>query len=281
MAGPGCSGKVAIELNPENADRFINCCLAVLKESGFRRIALFGESDSNGVNEDFVAFNNVLTVAITLGLTFAEAMLLPDKAVRYYKQETLKGEYAPFLAQRITEEENKVNMQTWITSIPPETLSSLLNCLISVQYKIAENTIQINAILQILQWLTNNTSGVNQNQFERALVLMNGDIETQQAPSTQWESFKVSWRKLALFIKKYGDNKKEDEYEFNKNCAELCKNMTLYKVITSNPAFTMTDYICFYNGDDLDAHTKEIRDQLKDKLRTQQYTSIEWKTDAI
>lgn len=281
VAGPGCSGKVAIELNPENADRFINCCLAVLKESGFRRIALFGESDSNGVNEDFVAFNNVLTVAITLGLTFAEAMLLPDKAVRYYKQETLKGEYAPFLAQRITEEENKVNMQTWITSIPPETLSSLLNCLISVQYKIAENTIQINAILQILQWLTNNTSGVNQNQFERALVLMNGDIETQQAPSTQWESFKVSWRKLALFIKKYGDNKKEDEYEFNKNCAELCKNMTLYKVITSNPAFTMTDYICFYNGDDLDAHTKEIRDQLKDKLRTQQYTSIEWKTDAI
>ncbi|MGF1832120.1 hypothetical protein L4D04_23945, partial [Photobacterium angustum] len=282
VAGPGCSGKVAIELNPENADRFITCCLAVLKESGFRRIALFGESDSNGVNEDFVAFNNVLTVAITLGLTFAEAMLLPDKAVRYYKKETLKGKYAPFLAQRILEKENKVKMQEWITSLPPETLSSLLSCLISFNvYSRPYSNDQVQSVLQILRWIKVNPNGVNQNQFERALVLMNGNIETQQSPLTQWESFKLSWIKLASFIKKHGDKLGENRRSFNRSCITLCKNMSLYRLDTDHIlGGTTSDYICFYNGQDLDADTKIWRDKLITKAQ-KKYTLIDWKTDVI
>ncbi|OBU24626.1 hypothetical protein AYY22_21335 [Photobacterium kishitanii] len=55
VAGPGCSGKVAIELNPDNADRFIACCLNVLNQSGFRQVAIFGDIDNNNVNKDFMA----------------------------------------------------------------------------------------------------------------------------------------------------------------------------------------------------------------------------------
>ncbi|WP_232576283.1 LysM peptidoglycan-binding domain-containing protein [Photobacterium carnosum] len=279
VAGPGCSGKVAIELNPDNADRFIACCLNVLNQSGFRQVAIFGDIDNNNENKDFMALNDYLTVAIALGLTLGEVMLLPMTEINTYKKETLKDEYAPFLAGNITDKEQRIKMQEWITSLPPEVLSSLLNCLISQQYKTSKNIAQVKAILQILQWLTINPNDTNQNQFERTLVLMNGNIETQQSPLTQWENFKDSWINIARFIKNNGIVDGSDERLFNKYCVELCKNMKLFKVTSINLSFTTIQYVCFYNGDDLDADTKVVRNQLK--LQAQQHTSIKWNTDAI
>ncbi|PSV50453.1 hypothetical protein C9J45_20170 [Photobacterium sp. GB-1] len=64
--------------------------------------------------------------------------------------------------------------------------------------------------------------------------------------------------------------------------SDLCKNMSLYRLNTDGIFGRITsDYICFYNGDDLDDETKKMREQLKIQAQTQKYTLIDWKTDVI
>ncbi|EAR57231.1 ATPase involved in DNA repair [Photobacterium sp. SKA34] len=280
IVGPGCSGKVAIELNPENADRFITCCLNILNQSGFRKIAIFGDVDSNDENKDFMALNLYLTLAIALGLSLGEVMLLPLSELKAHRDKVLKKDYAPLLSEQILRTDIKDRMQAWIVNLPPETLSGLLNCLISYQDKAADNTIQVVAILQVLRWLKTSPNGTNQNQFERTLVLMNGDIESQQSPLTQWNSFTTSWLRLAKFIIKHEEEGGSDSYDFNRSSAELCKNMSLYKLETNHILdIKTTEYKCFYNGDDLDEDTKKIRKKLEKRIQT--FKKIAWSTDEI
>jgi LysM repeat protein len=277
VAGAGCSGKVAIELNANNIDRFISCCLSVLNQSGFKQIALFGERDENGVNEDFVIFNNYLTLSITLGLSFGEVLLLPATSIAYYQKEMLKAKYAPVLAKQILRKENRDLMMQWVTKLPPETLAKLCSCLIKSQIKIDESQVQVEAILQILAWIKPD-SGDNTHckQFEKSLILMNGDMESQQSPLTQWNSFKTSWWKLAEFIKTFGDDRGQQQYDFNKSCKALCKNMTLYKVEKNIMIGSLTEYICFYNKDIANAEVCAIRDDLQSTLTERGLKPMAW-----
>jgi LysM repeat protein len=280
VSGPGCSGKVAIELNPNNADRFITCCLNILNQSGFKHLALFGDRDESGVNEDFVKLNEYLTVAITLGLTFGEVILLPPTLISHYQTANLRKEYAPILAEQMLSKDKRLEMQKWIKNLPPETLSKLFSCLIQSQYEAEDSKLQVQALLQILGWITPKSSNdAHCKQFEKALILMNGEMESQQSALTQWNSFKFSWWKLALFIKTFGDYRGKDQFTFNKSCKALCQNMSLYKVKTSIILGTKTEYICFYNKDVKDNEIKEIRNTLEEKLDKKD--KIDWSTYAI
>ena len=108
---------------------------------------------------------------------------------------------------------------------------------------------------------------------------MNGEMESQQSPLTQWNSFKFSWWKLALFIKKYGNVKTGAHVTFNDLSTKLCQNMSLYKVKTSIAIGTKIEYICFYNKDIKDNEIKAIRNTLEEKLDKKD--KIDWSIYAI
>ncbi|WP_244249488.1 LysM peptidoglycan-binding domain-containing protein, partial [Vibrio fluvialis] len=95
VVGPGCTGKVAINLDANAADEFIGCLLGVLKQSHFRRLAIFGEADADGINDSFNELNSLMTLAFGLGLGVAQVLLMPATALTDYKQQVLSQEYAP------------------------------------------------------------------------------------------------------------------------------------------------------------------------------------------
>ncbi|WP_146145997.1 hypothetical protein [Photobacterium kishitanii] len=248
VAGPGCSGKVAIELNPDNADRFIACCLNVLNQSGFRQIAIFGDVDSNNINKDFMILNDYLTIAIALGLTLGEVMLLPMTEINAYKQETLKDEYAPFLAAKIIDPKQRKKIQEWIRNLPPETLAKLFECLIKHQSGRSDNELQVKAIINVMA-LINPTSNDSINdkcrQFEETLFRMNTNIEMKQSSMAQWNNFGFNWMKIAKFITSYDNYRNRSKELFNLYSNTLCKHMELRKKVTNLLGVENTHYICF------------------------------------
>ena len=248
VAGPGCSGKVAIELNPDNADRFIACCLNVLNQSGFRQIAIFGDVDSNNINKDFMILNDYLTIAIALGLTLGEVMLLPITEINAYKQETLKDEYAPFLAAKIIDPKQRKKIQEWIRNLPPETLAKLFECLIKHQSERSDNELQVKAIINVMA-LINPTSNDSINdkcrQFEETLFRMNTNIEMKQSSMAQWNNFGFNWMKIAKFITSYDNYRNRSKELFNLYSNTLCKHMELRKKVTNLLGVENTHYICF------------------------------------
>lgn len=96
VVGPGCTGKVAINIDANAADEFIGCLLGVLKQSHFRRLAIFGEADANGINDSFNELNSLMTLVLGMGLSVAQVSLMPVTALAGYKQQVLSQEYAPF-----------------------------------------------------------------------------------------------------------------------------------------------------------------------------------------
>jgi hypothetical protein len=103
---------------------------------------------------------------------------------------------------------------------------------------------------------------------------MNGDMESQQSPLTQWSSFKTSWWKLAEFIKDYGNT--PAIRDFNDFSSLLCKNMTLYKVERNIMIGSLTEYLCFYNKDITNAEVREIRDDLQSTLVERGLKPMAW-----
>ena len=105
---------------------------------------------------------------------------------------------------------------------------------------------------------------------------MNGDMESQQSPLTQWNSFKTSWWKLAEFIKNNDDYLKTQSALFNNLSSLLCKNMTLYKVEKNIMIGSLTEYLCFYNKDITNAEVREIRDDLQSTLVERGLKPMAW-----
>ena len=249
VAGPGCSGKVAIELNPDNADRFIACCLNVLNQSGFRQVAIFGDIDNNNENKDFMILNDYLTIAIALGLTLGEVMLLPMTEINTYKQETLKDEYAPFLANQILRTDKREEVQKWIRMLPPETLGKLFSCLLKRQNRRSENEQQVRAILNIMQWINptdNDDPEYKCRQFEETLFRMNANLEVKQSALAQWNNYFKNWVRLAKFIKDYDYDNKTAKDRFNVYSSFLCRNMELIKINVGPFGLDVYKYVCFY-----------------------------------
>ena len=66
-----------IIINALAADEFIGCLLSLLKQSNFSRLDAFGGVDENGVNHSFELLNDMLTLALALGITIADVVLIP------------------------------------------------------------------------------------------------------------------------------------------------------------------------------------------------------------
>ncbi|SJN60117.1 hypothetical protein VR7878_04021 [Vibrio ruber DSM 16370] len=256
VCGPGASGKVAIALDALNVDRFIQCLLAMLNESGFKRIEAFGEVNEQGRNEDFEELNRRLTVAVALGLTLGEALLLPAKALSFIHKDGLQEDYAPLIARRIIKKdegkEGKKKIQIWVSDLPPETLCNLLDCLSNQnkgglfendEEKVARQSQEVDkalAIVQILKWISPKTGASEadiekkRRQFEKTLIRMGGNYESARLPMEQWRRFTQSWMQLENFInhvsKIIGNTKiiKNIRTDFNDFSGILCGNMKRY-----------------------------------------------------
>ncbi|KKD59598.1 hypothetical protein RN22_15215 [Grimontia sp. AD028] len=259
VCGPGVSGKVAIKINPINADRVIDCLLAILKESGFKYVEVLGDIDVDGNNKDFEELNRVLTVALALGLTFAEVLLLPTKTYNDYLQSVLEEDYAPMIAKHIVERPSS-KVETWVKNLPPETLSRLFLSLSNKKYdtwRASPNTeyvpdflekdvdvlydevLKAQAIVKIMEWISpkdDKDKDSRCSQFEKSLILMQGNLETAQNQMEKCRRFAEGWGTLANFISTLDTNGAnnlnfrvtETRNLFNKLSLVLCSRMTLY-----------------------------------------------------
>ncbi|SJN59976.1 hypothetical protein VR7878_03876 [Vibrio ruber DSM 16370] len=251
VCGPGASGKVAIALDALNVDRFIQCLLAMLNESGFKRIEAFGEVNEQGRNEDFEELNRRLTVAVALGLTLGEALLLPAKALSFIHKDGLQEDYAPLIAKNILDKTKVKQNQSWVTNLPPETLCHLLDCL-SNQNKgglfenKAEERARLNqevdkalTIVQILKWISPKTGASEadiekkRRQFEKTLIRMRGNYESARLPMEQWRRFSQSWMQLAEFINQLPKSIRIEDIKIARETfisisTTLCGNMKRY-----------------------------------------------------
>lgn len=244
VVGPGCSGKVAINLDANAADEFIGCLLGVLKQSHFRRLAIFGEADANGVNDSFNELNDLMTLAVGLGLNLAQVLLMPVTVLADYKQQVLSKEYAPLLANSILDSQKQAVTQRWVMALPPETLSNLFTSLIQKQTNsrkdvngvvIAtadkDNESQVQAIVQIMQWLASDESvgeAANQRQWKETLIAMGKLPAGKKDHLVEWQTYQAQWLNLARFVKEFGSADRERLIRlFDQESKNLCKNMVL------------------------------------------------------
>ncbi|EKO3497878.1 LysM peptidoglycan-binding domain-containing protein [Vibrio fluvialis] len=244
VVGPGCTGKVAINLDANAADEFIGCLLGVLKQSHFRRLAIFGEADADGINDSFNELNSLMTLAFGLGLGLAQVLLMPATALTDYKQQVLSQEYAPLLAGRVLDSEKQTVTQRWVVALPPETLSNLFLSLIQKQTSsrrdsnglviaTAEqgNERQVQAIVQIMQWLSADKSvgeEANQRQWKETLIAMGKLPAGKKDHQVEWQTYQAQWLRLARFVKASDFSKDQKiSNDFDEASKTLCKNMVL------------------------------------------------------
>lgn len=244
VVGPGCTGKVAINLDANAADEFIGCLLGVLKQSHFRRLAIFGEADADGINDSFNELNSLMTLAFGLGLGLAQVLLMPATALTDYKQQVLSQEYAPLLASRVLDSEKQTVTQRWVVALPPETLSNLFLSLIQKQTSSRrdsnglvmataeeDNETQAQAIVQIIQWLASDKSvgdEANQRQWKETLIAMGKLPAGKKDHQVEWQTYQAQWLRLAKFVQASDfSERKEISNDFDRASETLCKNMVL------------------------------------------------------
>ncbi|MEZ8131966.1 hypothetical protein [Enterovibrio norvegicus] len=308
VAGPGCKGKVGIAINPVNADRFITCVLGVLRQNDFRYIAFFGDRDEKGANKDFEMLNERLTVAIALGLALSDVLMLPAVVFEQYKKDSLQEDYAPLIAKSILDKKEQNEVQQWVTSLPPETLSNLLSCLINAQETAEQdffsgsvrdgtgyeknnkssliNQTQVNAILQILSWIPSGgkeATLASRRQFQKALILMDGNIESYRTPREQWQQLFENWQRIGLFIRKHSNRivKGDNLDAFNQQSHTLCSDFTIYLAEDSYQLFgikliSWKEAILIYNGEQLTKEMLEANNRAKAEIAKVGAKKVGW-----
>ncbi len=242
VVGKGGSGRIGIMLDTDGLDDFIDCLLGVLRLSHYRRLSVFGETDSKGLNITFERLNEITTVAFMLGLTVSKVLLMPPVAWKAYKKRTISKEYAPFLAERITAKDShssrrkeleakQAQIGAWLVKLPPETLCNLLNCLLREQSNAADNQLQAEAIVLTMHWLANDNSEsevINQRQWKETLIKMADLPAGEKDYHREWQAYMEQWFRLARFVKEFDKSRNKDLINaFDKYSASLCKNMVL------------------------------------------------------
>ncbi len=277
--GPGVSGKVSIALNPTNVDRFVECLLGVLKESGFQYVECFGARDKNGVNPDFVALNERLTLAVALGISVGDVLLLPEVEYASYQKRVTQEDFAPFIARHINGEQSYPDKLTrerelekrkrWIRSLPPETLANLLNCLTCIvdkplfgeshhetQSRLRNEQAKALAIINIFTWLQPKPSSELDYrclQFEKALICMGGPLEQAKSPKLQWLRFAQSWAQIEHYMVRI-QNIQYELQDLNNAVAILGQYMQGYRYVDAN---RQAHYHCYRRG--LSSDTEQIK----------------------
>ncbi|WED20736.1 LysM peptidoglycan-binding domain-containing protein [Vibrio sp. JC009] len=306
ICGPGASGSLAIGFDPLNVDRFLECALGVLKESGFRYVSFFGELDENGRNRSFEELNMCMTIAMALGITVTDVLLLPAVAYGEYKTEALQEEYAPVIAKHILRNQEDQKTQQWARNLPPETLAKLFLCLTNVveapwfREDIKDKVIRLNnevtkalALTTVMQWITP-ISGDGKDtehrcsQFEKALALMGGNQESCKSYIIKWQRFAESWEHMAAFIlnlaiisdnQAYTDRKNKVVEEFNKSSRILCQRVRAYKFINYENG---EEFIAYKTSNPTDSsNIVEHRNNIKTLIDTKSknndsFVEIEW-----
>lgn len=311
VCGPGASGKVAIKLNPINADRFIMCLLGVLRQEGFKYVTIFGDRDEKGVNKDFEELNSLLTVALAMGLSLCDVLLLPTVTYAKYKKDSLQEEYAPLMASNFLEDSNQDSYRKWVTHLPPETLGNLFACLINDQeYSIYDriedignqvqetrietiesnyNKNQAKVIVKIFNWLANVKDIENAKaQFEKTLFYMNVHDENIRTPAKQWENYYVNWCKIKGFVKRFAsgadDESKTLRNMFNIASQKLCGNMRAasYESLEAKgngnhgTIVKKLNYLAYHEGATQNSEALEAKALIEEQIKTMKGVKENW-----
>ncbi|MFL7026806.1 hypothetical protein BCS58_21270 [Enterovibrio norvegicus] len=314
VAGPGCKGKVGISINPVNADRFITCVLGVLRQNDFRYIAFFGDRDEKGANKDFEMLNERLTVAIAMGLALSDVLMLPAVVFEQYKKDSLQEDYAPLIADSILRKDRAGSIQPWVSNLPPETLASLLSCLINKQdlppesahggyalggyayspkwdnlkEEIAQkNSSQVSAILQVLNWIPFDLGEIGKSskrQFQEALIRMNTDLEDVRTPTEQWENLLENWQRIGFFVLQNSNTKNARERNtetYNILSQRLLSDFDLYvahkKLSVWGVEFTSwSEAVLIYNGDESDTDLQQANKLARAKIVSLKAEKTDW-----
>ncbi|MDA0149892.1 hypothetical protein [Vibrio sp. LaRot3] len=228
VCGPGFTGKVGVSLNPINADRFVACVLQVLEEKNFAYIVFLGERDEHNQNKSFEELNQRLTVALALGLSLADVMLIPAVKFIEYQEEVLRDEYAPTLAIHINE--SKTQTQQWASKLPPETLAKLFGCLTTKldkpwresdeeKVKRLQNEVnKIGAFSKLMEWITQ--SGTQESQciqFTKALMLIDSTHEQQRSPAKKWQLLGERWSEIVNYCVDLSNDIAKTKSKLDKN----------------------------------------------------------------
>ncbi|WED20738.1 hypothetical protein L3Q72_08780 [Vibrio sp. JC009] len=286
-------------------DRFLECALGVLKESGFRYVSFFGELDENGRNRSFEELNMCMTIAMALGITVTDVLLLPAVAYGEYKTEALQEEYAPMIAEHILE--NKQDKQRkWVRKLPPETLAKLFLCLTNIveapwfrediidkEKRLGNEIIKAEALVTIMKWITP-ISGNRKDtehrcsQFEKALILMGGNQETCKSYYVKWQRFTESWEHITSFIlnlaiiddnPNYNRKRNKVFRNFNDTSKTLCQRIKGYKFINYK---NKKEYIAYQVTNPTDnLNIIEYRNNVKKLIETKStnnnnFVEIKW-----
>lgn len=200
--GIGVGGKFSTELNVLAADDFFAALLQITELPNFHRFEFFLE-DENG-EDAFGAFNTILTVAVSFGLTISQVLLLPFNIISKLESEASDKKNAYYVAAFINSQENQKLNQNWITNMTAETLAKLFDVLIHYNpfptidlfgngEKAARNNIaQLTAINQIFEWLgagaKKKPSTQQIRKFENAMQRV-GMKKPHEQVKTKWEQY--------------------------------------------------------------------------------------------
>jgi len=222
--GPGASGDLCILINPLVVDRFLSHWLGILQMSGFDYIAVFGSRDEQGKNSDFEFLNQCLTIALVLGLSLLDVIMLPNKMLDYFHKGALQEKYSAEIGAYLVDNNDKPYIRAknklWVNNLPPEVLASLLNCLVNTveepwffesdteeSNRITGETKKAQAIALIFKWIAPETNETDEQkimtycrQFEKTLILMGGNGERANTYLVKWKRFASAWQRIEDFI---------------------------------------------------------------------------------
>ncbi|WP_447018703.1 hypothetical protein [Shewanella algae] len=178
-----------------------------------------------------------MTLAIATGLSLADILLFPPRVYADWLHKSTQEDYAPVIASRILQTQQREKTRTWLKDSPPETLAALFDALIASPGGNGSG-IQAEALLFIMRQLQpgDDTREVvlRRRQFTKALELM-GVKEGQEAASylRRWQRVLDNWLKLAHFFSKIdgrvGEDKRDNIHDdFNKYIGLLCSGMCWY-----------------------------------------------------
>ncbi|MDO6528106.1 LysM peptidoglycan-binding domain-containing protein [Motilimonas sp. 1_MG-2023] len=216
--GLGFGGSVGLEISPLVLDDIIYQLLLITKQQGFRKIAFCSTDDAQGIESDtFNAINKVLTIMLTYQLKASQIMLLPFRMLDDLSADAKMEKNAPYIARYFTSQKVSIlrEAQKWIEPMYPETLAAILKVLTyrhdsnyfggPSNEDQAKNALQREAIINILKWLSVDSSDPSENdkrQFEETMQRITLAPNETMDKAKQWDYYVKGLVQLREFFVK-------------------------------------------------------------------------------
>ncbi len=302
--GLGFGGKVATELNPQQAGKFCEAVLDITNREGFQRFLFF---DEGGDRDAFAVFNTVLTVAACYALTIGQVLALPFNIIDNMEKLAADKVNGFFVANFLNDKKYFDVNEKWIRKMPPETLAKLLTALVHYtsiptfdwlgmtsiekeRRRAAErNQSRRKAINRVLGWLYHKYPAQQARQrFENAVQRMGLEQPTELDKTVQWKRYAENVMALDAFFKRafkepyqyppqdpkakkedYMETLRDDYKDFKKHMISLTRNMKVMKRREMNAGRSWPDeYIA--------AQINEDTPELHEKLKKRGYQLVSW-----